>query len=60
MKAQGAGTDVTTPKYSHQNVFSHISLSSQPFLMVQGLKLMGLCVGPRGIAHVTYKLVATR
>lgn len=37
-----------TTKYVNQNVFGHIFLSSQPFSMIQGVKLQGLCVETRG------------
>jgi hypothetical protein len=46
--AQGISSTIKviliTTKYSHQNVFGHIFLSSHPFLMIQGAKSMGLCV----------------
>ena len=47
--AQGTSSTVKAipimTKYVHQNVFGHIFLSSQPFLMIQGPKLEGLYVG---------------
>ena len=33
-----------TTKYGHQNVFGHILTNSHPILMVQGRKLMEICV----------------
>ena len=50
--AQGTSSTVKVipimTKYVHQNVFGHIFLSSQPFLMIQGAELEGLCVETRG------------
>ena len=60
---QDISSTITVPQimttYSHQNVLGHISLNSQPFLMVQGANLMGLCVGVWGMAHVIYETVST-
>src|SRR3984885_8512206 len=33
-----------TTKYSYKTYFGHILINSQPFLMVQGRKLMKICV----------------
>ena len=47
MKARGAGTDVTTTKYSHQNVFGHISQFSTIF-DGPGTEIDGIMCRPQG------------
>ena len=48
-----------TTKYSYKTYFGHILTNSQPFLMVQGRKLMEICVGMWSNTGFHERLVAT-